>query len=110
MFFIFPFGVDIDNTMTQVKDEKIQEFSASITCLENSFQILPDDDSIIHWDKLNSIATNVELEIGEKKTSTWEEINTDDFDITAKLHFNNSYKIKSRINKVSKYTPNIILD
>lgn len=110
MFSIFPPSVDIDNSMTQVKYETIQEFTTSSTCLESSFQAFPDDDSIIHWDKLNSITTNVELDIDEKKISTWEEINTDDFDITAKLYFKNSYKIKSRITKVSKYTPNIIID
>lgn len=57
----------------------------------------------------NSIQIEVN-EIYNDNSATWTEFIDDNFDIISKLVFKKSFKIKSKIVSISKFTPNIIIE
>ncbi len=103
---------DIDNTVTQVNQSTLGEENLSSIFVKSEFQSNPTDLSLSNWNKDNFFySTSLILEPLElKNNSTWQEKDENDFEIVPKLNFNKTFKVKSRIKAITRYSPKIIID
>lgn len=110
MLLIFPPLVDLDHTVTQVKYEIVDRYNASSTCLEIPRNRFLKDDSMLHWEKAITLATNVSVEDNIDDThSTWEDLISNEFELLSPIRFTKTFKVKAKIKRVSTYEPKIVL-
>lgn len=111
MFLFIPPAINIDNTVTQIKQEVYCDCNVFSTCLDNAYRVIPDDIKILNWANSNLFSTNLRLEnIEDDINATWEEIDNNEFDLISNVKFSNIIKVKGRIKTVSKYKPTIVID
>lgn len=111
MLLVFPPAVDIDHTITQVKYEIVEKYNTSSTCLESPYKRLLEDDSILHWEKVMTLATNVSVEDDIlDNNSTWEDLIANEFELLSTIRFTKAFKVKSKIKRISTYVPKIVLE
>jgi hypothetical protein len=111
MLLIIPPTIDIDNTVTQVKQEILHEQSLSSTCFERAYQTIPEDFDFSLWHKNSIFSTDINIENSEMQdNSTWEENYLNEYDLVTNVIFNKSFKVKGKIKTVTKYKPKIIID
>lgn len=110
MLFLLTSPMDIGNITSQIKYETFQENSFASTRIFLPLSNMQNQGSIYRWDLSYSPVTNLVPDIKEKKVSTWEEIDFEEFDIVVKFQFATKHKILAKINNISKYNPLIILD
>ncbi len=108
MLLVFPPAVDIDHTITQVKYEIVEKYNASSTCMESPYNRFLEDDSILHWEKVMTLATNVSVDDNiVHSNSTWEDLIANEFELLSTIKFTKSFKVKSKIKRISTYEPNL---
>lgn len=111
MLLVFPPALGIDHTITQVKYENVQAYNTSSACLGNPYNRFSEDDSILNWEKVKSLTTNVSFEINnEEVNSTWENLIENEFELLSTIRFTKSFKVKSKIKRVSTYVPIIVIE
>lgn len=102
---------NIDTAITQVNNLSITEESLSSIFVKTGFHSNPMDVFLSNWHKENFYSISLKMEpVDLKNNTTWEENYDDDFEIITKLNFNKTFKVKSRIIAITKYSPKIIID
>jgi len=105
----YPPTIDIDSAVTQIEHNIMYDIYSSSSSLKKTYHFL--DNNISTVNKLAIFSTGIFLETpNDVNNSTWEEFIGDNFDVVSNVFFKRSFKLKSRIKKVTKYSPKIIID
>lgn len=103
--------MDVDKTITQVKNDLELGFNTPSTRLKSTYYFFPDDQSLTTIQDFALYSTQVKMKEADKAdTSTWTEIEEDNFDIFSNVPFQKKYNVKAKIKTVSKYNPKIVIE
>ena len=110
MLLAFP-PIYIDHTSTQVKYEILQDYNVSSTCLEIPYNKVAGDDSILYWENVKTLASNVFFKnVIDDSNSTWQDFIENDFEVSSDFNYTKGFKLKSKITKISTYKPKIVIE